>query len=109
MRCHLPFLFALGLGGLASLGCASIPKGTAAVDGVRVDGNDKVSGSDIEEKMATAESPKFLGLFRGVVYDYELFDRTVLQRDLERVERYYRARGYYEAQVRAGRVRYTGD
>ena len=32
------------------------------------------------------------------------YDRNVLSRDLERVERYYRARGYYEAKVTASRV-----
>ncbi len=94
---------------MPSLGCASIPQGTAAIDGVSVQGNHKLSDSDIEDKMATASSPKFLGVLRGVVYDYEIFDRSVLQRDLERVERYYRARGFYEAQVRAGRLRYRGD
>ena len=63
--------------------------------------------ADLASKIATTPSPKFLGLFRGFVYDYELFDRSVLQRDLERVERYYRARGYYEAHARAGRVEYV--
>ncbi len=32
------------------------------------------------------------------------YDRNVLVRDLDRVERYYRARGYYEAKVTAARV-----
>lgn len=99
---------AIAFAALASAGCASIPRGTAAVDSVSVEGNDAVSDSDVEEKMATASSPKFLGLFSGIVYDYEIFDRNVLQRDLERVERFYRARGYYEAHARAGRVRYAG-
>ncbi|MFT3776183.1 MAG: POTRA domain-containing protein [Minicystis sp.] len=90
-------------------GCASIPRGTAAVDSVDVQGNKAIPDEDIEGKVATTPSPKFLGLFRGVVYDYELFDRSVLQRDLERVERYYRARGYYEARARAGRIRYRND
>src|SRR5258708_3214909 len=49
-------------------------------------------------------SPKFLGFFRGVVYDYEVFSRAKLQRDLARVERYYRARGYYDAHAMAGLV-----
>jgi outer membrane protein insertion porin family/translocation and assembly module TamA len=98
---------AIGLA-LASLGasaCASIPKGAASVDAIAVDGNQAIDGGDIEGRLATAPSPKFLGLFRGVVYDYALLDRSVLQRDLERVARYYRARGYYEAKVRAGRIR----
>jgi len=34
----------------------------------------------------------------------EEYDRNVLSRDLTRVERYYRARGYYEAKVTASRV-----
>ncbi len=96
----------LALGSIGGLGCASIPQGTAAVDAVSVEGTDAISSSDVEEKLATAPSPKFFGLFRGIIYDYEIFDRSVLQRDLERVERYSRARGYYEAQARAGRVRY---
>ncbi len=35
---------------------------------------------------------------------YDEYDPNVLSRDLERVERYYRARGYYEAKVTASRV-----
>ena len=97
------------MGSLGGLGCASIPQGTAAVDAVSVEGNKAISSSDVEEKLATTPSPKFFGLFRGIIYDYELFDRSVVQHDLERVERYYRARGYYEAQARAGRIRYTGE
>ncbi|MEP7049954.1 MAG: BamA/TamA family outer membrane protein [Pseudomonadota bacterium] len=44
----------------------------------------------------------------GAVLDglatYDEYDPNVLSRDLERVERYYRARGYYEAKVTASRV-----
>lgn len=94
---------------MASLGCASVPPGRAAVDDVTVKGNVAVDASEIEEKIATAPSEKFLMLFRGVVYDYEIFDRLVLQRDLARVERVYRARGYYDAHARAGRVIKTSD
>ena len=100
---------ALALAAAVSLGCASIPPGRAAIDCVHFQGNDALGSSDIEDRLATAASPRFLGLFPGVVYDYEILDRSVLQRDLERVQRYYRARGYYEAQVRAGRIRYRSD
>jgi outer membrane protein insertion porin family/translocation and assembly module TamA len=65
-----------------------------------------VGKADLQEKIATTPSPKFLGLFPGLVYDYELFDPYVLQTDLERVQRYYQARGFYEAHVRAGHVAY---
>jgi outer membrane protein assembly factor BamA len=84
--------------------CASIPRKHEAIDSVTMQGTDEVSDDEIEEKIATTASPKFLGLFRGVVYDYEIYDRSTLQRDLARIERYYRARGYYDAHARAARV-----
>jgi outer membrane protein assembly factor BamA len=90
-------------------GCASIPRHRSAVDSVAVRGAKELSSSDVAEKIATAPSPKFLGLFRGVVYDYELFSRATLQRDLARIERYYRARGYYDAHAVAGLVLETKD
>jgi len=85
-------------------GCASIPQRRSAIDKVTVRGAKELSASDVEEKLATMPSPKFLGLFPGVVYDYELFSRGTLQRDLARVERFYRARGYYDARAVAGLV-----
>ena len=94
---------------LSLLGCASIPRRGAAVDDVSVEGEQEVDEEDIEDKIATRKSPKFLALFRGVVYDYEIFNSYVLQRDLERIERYYRARGFYEARVRAARIFYDSD
>jgi outer membrane protein assembly factor BamA len=85
-------------------GCASIPAGRSAVDSVTVRGAHQIDGSDVEEKLVTSASPKFLGLFRGVIFDYEIFNRAALQRDLARVERFYRARGYYDAHAVAGLV-----
>lgn len=94
---------------LASSACAPIPEGRLATDSIEFKGNREIRASDIREKMALRETPRFLGLFRGVLYDHELFNRYVLERDLQRIERYYRARGYYEAKVRAGRVEQTPD
>jgi outer membrane protein assembly factor BamA len=88
----------------ATLGCASIPEGRSAVDDVTVRGASQVSAADLEDVLATTPSAKLFGLFRGVAFDYEIYDYTVLQRDLARVERFYRARGYYDAHARAGRV-----
>lgn len=85
-------------------GCASVAPGQQAVDSVSIHGAHRVAESDIEDKLATEQSPKFLGVFRGIVYDYEIFNAATLQRDLARVERYYRARGYYSAHARAGRI-----
>lgn len=90
-------------------GCTNIPPQRWALDRVVISGNEAISDSEIEERIATRETPRFLGLFPGVIYDYEIFDRYVLERDLQRIERYYRARGFYRARVRAGRVYYTGD
>jgi outer membrane protein insertion porin family/translocation and assembly module TamA len=64
---------------------------------------------EIVDSLATAPSPKFLGLFRGVVYDYEIYDASVLQRDLARVARHYKSHGFFDAQVRVARVKRTSD
>lgn len=90
-------------------GCKTIPEGRSAVNDVTVRGADKVSESDVEEKIATSPSPKFLGLFRGVVYEYAVFDRFVLQRDLARVEALYRDKGYWNAHARAGRIHHIDE
>jgi len=87
-----------------AVGCTQIPPGRYAIDDVEIEGNSKVESAEIEDKIATAQSPRFLGLFRGVVLDYELYDPYILERDLARIERLYRARGFYEARARAGRV-----
>ncbi len=86
------------------IGCTSVPPGRSAVKAVELTGNDAIDADDLRQKLATADSPKFLGFFQGVVYDWNVFDRFVLERDLQRIERYYRARGYYQARARAGRV-----
>jgi len=89
---------------LFGAGCTKVPAGRSAVNAVEFSGNDLIDADDLREKLATTSSPKFLGMFRGVVYDYSVFDRFVLEQDLQRIERYYRAVGYYHARVRAGRV-----
>ncbi len=80
-----------------------------SVDDVTVRGAKKVDDGDVVDSIATTESEKFLGLFRGVIYEYSLFDRNVLQRDLARVEAFYRSKGYYNAHARAGRVHVKDD
>lgn len=85
-------------------GCTSVPQGRSAVKSIEITGTDAVDAEDLMEKLQTTPSPKFLGFFQGVVYDYSVFDRFVLERDLQRIERYYRAQGYYQARARAGRV-----
>src|SRR5262245_33342000 len=91
------------------LGCNRVPQGRSAVDEIAVRGANHVDADDLTDKLATAESPKFLGLFRGIVYEYTVFDRNVFQRDLARVEAFYRSKGYYDAHARAGRIHKIDD
>ncbi len=107
------------------IGCQSAPKPKAPtcspddlsgciIEEVEILGNDVVPDAAIKERIATAESAHaFGGLLYGVpvlglsdllTVEYEYFDRFLLERDLARVERYYRAQGFYEARVTAGRV-----
>ncbi len=86
-----------------------MPEGRFAVDAIEVSGNEQVPASELESAMATLESERFLGVFQGIVYDYSIFNQSVLERDLARIERYYRARGFYEARVEAARVTRIDD
>jgi len=84
--------------------CTRAPTERFNLESLKVTGNANVADDDITERIASRETPKFLGLFPGVIYDYEVFNRFVLERDLQRVERLYRARGYYQAHARAAHV-----
>ena len=86
-------LLKAGICALLALSCASIPGRRYAVESISVSGNESIDDADIEEKIASRASPRFLGVFPGVVYDYEVFDRYVLERDLQRIESYYRTPG----------------
>jgi outer membrane translocation and assembly module TamA len=88
--------------------CASIPARRYATESISVTGNRAIDSQDILDHIATRETPRFFGVFQGVMYDYEVFDRYVLERDLQRIERYYRSRGFYRCHVRAGRVFNSG-
>lgn len=81
------------------------------VDEVEIIGNKALDDDEIEQRIATAETGgalehvPLLGAIDALTVEYERFDRFVLERDLQRVARLYRAKGYYKAVVRAGRVR----
>ncbi len=107
---------------LLGTGCAvrSVPPKGQIVEDVSVDAGPapRVSTAAVPPRLATQATSHFppfewlsgvpvLGLFDALTVEYQVFDRTVLQRDLERVQRYYQARGFVEAQVTAGRVRTT--
>ncbi len=98
----------------APLTCARADLSNCVIQKVEVLGNHAVSTSDIKDKIATTETSRLfsgvvehipiLGLWDRLTVDYERLDPFVLERDLARIERTYRARGYYEARVRAGRT-----
>lgn len=63
-----------------------------------------MGGSEVEEAIATQASTKFLFLFQGVAYDYEVYSESALQRDMARIERFYRSKGFFDAHARVARV-----
>lgn len=87
-----------------STACSRIPQGRSAVDSVRVLNARDVKAGDTEQKLATDASTKFLFLFQGIAYDYSVYDEAVLQRDMARVERFYRSKGFLDAHARVARV-----
>lgn len=91
---------------LATTACVKkdYPADAKVVSAVALENASSVDGDDVLAGLATAGSPRFLGIWDGVGFEYEVLDPTLLERDLERIERYYRARGYYEAKVSAARV-----
>jgi outer membrane protein insertion porin family/translocation and assembly module TamA len=95
------------------LGCGSIftsiPKGQTAVDSVRIVNAKELEGPTVASKISTTESPRFLGIFSGIIYEYQVLDPSALQRDLARIERYYRGQGFLEAHARAARIIHTAS
>jgi len=87
------------------LACSRIPAGRSAIDSVTILNAKEVSAGDVEAKLATQASPKFLYLFQGVAYDYTVYDEAVLQRDMARLERFYRSKGFFDAHARVAHVR----
>ncbi|WP_437279390.1 POTRA domain-containing protein [Sorangium sp. So ce375] len=89
-----------------------------AIEDVSFEGDEVISGDELAARIATAESSHLLGgvlepvpilsIWDALTVEYERFDRFVLERDLARIERYYRARGFYGARVRAARVQRVG-
>jgi outer membrane protein assembly factor BamA len=84
--------------------CSKIPPGRSAIDSVRISNTREIGAGDVEEALATQASPKFLFLFQGVAYDYEVYDESVLQRDMARIERFYRSKGFFDAHARVAHV-----
>ena len=73
------------------------------VDEIEVTGAEDLDTDSLVEGLATSETPLLFGVIPRVL-DYSLYDPGVLAKDLERFERWLRARGYYEGKVTAARV-----
>ena len=89
----------------ASTGCYSVPAGRNVISSVEIEGAKEIDADDLTDHIATREAKSIFGF----VYDAEPFDRYALRRDLARIERYMRARGFYDAVVRVARVTMDGD
>jgi outer membrane protein assembly factor BamA len=96
------------LSALFLVGCTKAPTQRFNLESLEVTGNSELDDDEIEEHIASRETSKFLGLFPGLIYEYETFNRFVLERDLQRIERLYRSRGYYQARARAAHVFRSG-
>lgn len=119
---------AVVLASLAALtGCQSIPQGRYGIDALRFEGVNNVDEAALRSCLATTERGRFalnfgntyaptcgappfdagrlrIPLWRWPWEEWPLLDRNVFERDLQRIERWYRARGYYDAEVVETRV-----
>jgi hypothetical protein len=118
---HSTFPWLLMLGTL--LGCAArVPKGRYGVESILLEGTHAVDPFALRACLATREREAFsidlskspapscgeppfdakrihLALWRWRWTEWPLYDPGVFERDLSRVERWYRARGYYGARL----------
>ncbi len=85
----------------------SLARGQLALDAVDVDGNEAIDSDDLKGAIASEPTSKVLGIRLWWV-DYGLYQHAILEKDLQRIERYYHARGFFEVRVRAGRVVHAG-
>ena len=104
------------LAGLCVASCTvrPLPPGSRVIDRVDIHGAELVDPDDIKNKIATTETKRALwGILEGtpiltvidaMTVEYHTYDRLVVDRDMERIRRFYRARGFYDAEVAAGRV-----
>src|SRR5262245_62041566 len=105
----------------ALAGCAHVDQGRYGITSMEVEGNEAVDSEAIEACLISNEresfslklglssptcgkppfdsSPPTLRLWRWPWTDWPAFNEAVFESDVERVTRFYRARGYYDAKV----------
>ncbi|WP_343073653.1 BamA/OMP85 family outer membrane protein [Pyxidicoccus fallax] len=75
------------------------------VNDLDIRGTDDISEGDIKDRILTSETPWWgFWPFGGPRY----FDANAWQADLRRIQRYYQAQGYYEAEVVSAEVKQQG-
>jgi outer membrane protein assembly factor BamA len=107
---------------LLATGCASIPPDRYAVESLEIRGIESFEEEAIEACIGTAERDRFgvriglestgpcgqppfdppgvdAGFWSWPWTDWPLFDRVLFEQDIERIERWYQARGFHEASV----------
>lgn len=90
------------LGACATSGAAA--QGPRVAD-LSIQGAHDIPERELEEKIATSEPPWYRRLFPWLPFGEDpRFDPNAFQADLRRIERYYQARGYYQAQVLGSEV-----
>lgn len=100
-------LWILGTGlAFANGACRPLPR-EPVVDSLKVRGLRRNDPKQLQAGLSTAGTSLLFGFIPRVL-EYSTYDSNVLARDLLRVERYLRARGYYEAKVLAAQVIRTG-
>ncbi|HYQ15991.1 MAG TPA: FtsQ-type POTRA domain-containing protein, partial [Polyangiaceae bacterium] len=90
-----------------ALGCGSEQLRERTVSDVEVleTSPSDVDLDEVRSGLATAAPRKFFWVER----ERDVYDANLLARDLERIERYYRAHGYYDVKVVAARVEQVAE
>lgn len=102
----------IGLGALVALSaCATVPERDPAqeypiLDEVRIEGAQQVSEAEIKEGILLA-GPGWIPSWVPFGPEPQRFDPNAWQADLRRIERFYQARGYYQARVLSDEVNPT--
>jgi translocation and assembly module TamA len=101
---HASLRIALALSFIVLAGCQHAEKkNLPVVKDLSIRGTEQVGQGDIKKKILTAET----GWWPFARKQY--FDPDIWRTDLRRIERYYRERGYYQAQVVTDDVKRTGE
>lgn len=93
---------AVALAALLLGACAHVDPGQTVLDDLDIEGNERFSDAEIEERLALSETPDWPWA------DSRYFDRGTLAGDRRRLLRFYRAKGHYDARVKS-RLEDKGD